>query len=217
MTQSLLDAVDELTLVTNTRERQEVLEDGKVIGFQNVTISLPPLLQQMDEAIRSSMGGSTSGASLAHEASPLDTDALYKLIKIETQIRDWCRMYAVTPTKRPGDDLRAWYVATLTRGLDDAAETFYVKTLGSWAGIIRSKLDPWREKDLPDACPACGARTWWSAGSEFYRPLVIRYKPDEEQMVSRAKAVCRACDEVWNVRELAYAIEQAEHQEEANA
>lgn len=215
MTATLLDAIDELTLVQNTRERQEVLEAGKVIGFQNVTVSLPPLLQQMDDAIRSSMGGSTSGASLAHEASPLDTDALFKLIKIESQIRDWCRIYHVHVTKRPVDDLRAWYVATLAKGLDEAAESFYVKTLGGWAGLIKAKLDPWREKDLPDACPSCGAKSWWSAGAEYYRPLVIRYKPDEEQMVSKAKAVCRACDEVWNVRELAYAIEQNETQEEA--
>lgn len=210
MTITLLDAVDELTLVQNTRERQEILEDGKVIGFQNVTVSLPPLLQQMDDAIRSSMGGSTSGASLAHEASPLDTDALFKLIKIESQIRDWCRLYAVTPSKRPGDDLRAWYVATLSRGLDEAAESFYVKTLGSWTGIIRSKLDPWREKDLPDACPVCGSKSWWLDGSEYYRPLVVRYKPDDPEMVKNARATCRACSEVWNARELAYALENNE-------
>lgn len=210
MTADLLDIVDQLTLVQNTRERQEILEAGKVIGYQNVTVSLPPLLQQMDEAIRSSMGGSTSGASLAHEASPLDTDALFKLIKIESQIRDWCRNYHVTVAKSPVENLRAWYVATLAKGLDEAAESFYVKTLGGWVGLIRAKLDPWREKDLPDMCPACGSRSWWLDGAEYYRPLVVRYKPDDPDMVKNARASCRACSEVWNARELSYILEQAE-------
>lgn len=206
----LLSAVDELTLVVNTRERQEILEDGKVIGFQNVTVSLPPLLQQMDDAIRSSMGGNTSGASLAHEASPLDTDALFKLIKIESQIRDWCRNFRVTPSKRPVDDLRAWYVATLAKGLDDAAEDFYVNTLGGWAGTIRAKLDPWREKDLPSPCPLCGSKSWWQDGAEYYRPLVIRYHPDDPEMVKNARGFCRSCEAIWPVRALAYELEHPE-------
>lgn len=206
----LLDVIDELTLVQNSRERQEVLKDGKVAGFQTVTVTQPPLLEQLDEAIRSSMGGSTAGASLPHEASPLDTDALFKFIKIESQIRDWCRNFRVPVAKEPVDNLRAWHAATLAKGLEPAVETFYVKALRGWVGLIRSKLDPWREKDLPDACPICGATSWWLDGSEYYRPLIIRYKPDEDQMVSKARASCRACETVWNVRELAYAIEQAE-------
>lgn len=206
----LLTAVDDLTLVQNTRERQEVLEAGKVIGHTTVTVTLPPLLEQLDDAIRSSMGGNTSGASLAHTRSLADDDALSKFMQISSQIRDWCRMFKVTPGDKPAANLRAWYAATLAKDLDISVEGFYVKTLTGWAGLIKSKLDPWREKDLPDSCPLCGARTWWQDGAEYYRPLVIRYHPDDPEMVKNARASCRACEAVWPVRALAFELENPE-------
>lgn len=212
---SLYDAVEELTKLQRHTERQDVVSNGRTIGTQKVTIELPSLLGQMLEAIRSSMGGSTSGASLAHERSILDDDALFKMMRIASEIRGWCVAAKLVPTGDAGDDLRAWYVYTLAHPLTVEGETYRIKRMGGWAGQIRAKIDPWREKDLPDACPVCGATDWWRDGERYYRPLIVRYKPSGPDMVQQAKAMCRACEQVWNVRELAYAIEQAEEMKHA--
>jgi hypothetical protein len=168
---------------------------------------LPSLLDQLEAAIRSSMGGEvTSGASLAFEGSPLNIAALYEAVKITSQIGDWCRGAGLVATRDPVHDLKAWHVATLARvGWDDSAN---VKQLQKWAHTIESLLDPPREKSLPDSCPVCGAGEWWRDGERFTRPLVIRYRTADP--AGKATALCRACAQVWNARELAYAIEQAE-------
>lgn len=204
----LLDAVDELSAPIRHRQPQDILSDGKVVGQQHITVILPSLLDQMDAAIRSSMGGSTSGGSLAHERSILDTDALFKLMRMASQIRDWCHIRKVVPTGDAGKDLRAWYTASLPVPMPVESEEAHARILTRWAGEIRAKLDPWREKDLPDECPVCGAGDWWRDGERFLRPLIIRYRPDGPDMVQQSRAMCRSCEQVWTVRELAFEIEE---------
>jgi len=207
----LLDAVDRLTKPDRRSIRQDLLTEGKVTGTQRVTVELPPLLERLDEAIRSSLGGTAGGASLAHERAILDTDALFMFIKIASIIRDWTIAARLRPTGDAGKDLRAWYTATLAHPLSDEVEAFHSRMLHGWAGQILGKLDPWREKDLPDACPVCGATEWWNKadGLPYTRPLIVRYKPDGADMIQQARALCRACEEVWSVRALAYDLEQA--------
>lgn len=212
----LLDAVDELTKPTRTKLIQDGPHGELVEGRRTITVEQPPLLEQLDTAIRSSMGGaSTSGASLAFEGAVLNTGALFAAMKISSQIRDWCNSLKVVPAKNSCTDLRAWYTATLTHPFPPGVEEHRTKTLHGWANQIRTLLDPPREKDLPDACPLCGATEWWDpkTGHRFLRPLVIRYRPGDN-MVQDAKGLCRACETVWNVRELAYLIEQGDADEQ---
>jgi hypothetical protein len=205
----LLDAVDALTQPIKSKVVQE---KGGITCTSPV--ELPSLLVQLDNAIRSSMGGSTSGASLAFEGAPLNTAALFEAIKITSQIEQWCRGVKVIATRKPADDLRAWYVATLARTEELEVETFHIKQLGTWAHTIESLLDPPRQKDLPDPCPACGATEWWDpkTKAKYYRPLIIRYRPEDE---ANATALCRFCAQTWNARELAFAIEEAERHADA--
>jgi len=194
----LLEAVDELTLP----KRVKVMQDDGV-----VSVSIPPLLTQLDDMIRSDIGLTASGASLAHERNILDADALYKFIQISSQIRDWCRMAKLRPDKEPAVALRRWYVAA-SGGLDEAGETFHARMLGAWAAYIRVKLDPARERELPDACPVCGASEWWRDGVRFLHPLVVKYRLGSA-LVDDARGMCRACEKSWAVRELAFALENA--------
>lgn len=206
----LLDAVDELTKPTRTKLIQDGPHGELVEGRRTITVEQPSLLEQLDTAIRSSMGGaSTSGASLAFERGLLDAGALFAAIKINAAIKDWCRGLNVKTTNNPTTDLRAWYAATLSHEFPPGAEEYRIRTMRGWVGQIRSLLDPPREKDLPDACPLCGATEWWDpkTSHKFLRPLVIRYRPGPD-MVQDAKGMCRACETVWNVRELAFLIEQ---------
>lgn len=206
----LLDAVDDLTKPT----RKKIIQDGPIgsgLDGQNVaTVVTPALLDQLDSAIRSSIGGaSTSGASLAFEGAVLNTGALFTAMKISSQIQDWCRMVGVKPVKNSTTDLRSWYAATLATTTDTKVDTYRVKVLRGWAGKIRGLLDPPRERDLPDSCPVCGATEWWDpkTGTKYLRPLVIHYRPNGPDMLQQARALCRACEQVWNVRELAWELE----------
>lgn len=225
-TDPLLEAVEALTKPQRRKQPQDVIQDyeltdeegvttqhQRVVGQQKVTVELPPLLELLDDAIRSNIGGSTKGAALASQSIPLDPGALYEAMKISTQVGDWCRLVGVRPTKHAVKDLRAWYVATRAGHPTPEQDDARAVTLRKWASTIRGMLDPWREKDLPDPCPVCGAKFWWDPNEPTKegrpRPLIIRYRPGDADMVERAYGLCRACAEVFGVRELAYAIEHA--------
>lgn len=213
-TWTILDAVDELTTVQRRREQQDVLKDGHIIGTQKVTIELPPLLTQLAEAIRGTIGAGSSG-TLASERNLLDSDALMKFIQVQSQIRDWCHGLKITPGPDPAANLRAWYVARLKHPAEHSVEDAAIKQLGKWAGMIRSKLDPFRERELPDPCPICNATSWWKDGAEYFRPLIIKYKPASgPDMIQEARGLCRFCEAQWGVRELAYEIELKQNEAE---
>ena len=205
----LLEAVDALTKPVWSKVIQEDMLMPS--GTKTVRIQLPSLLEQLDEAIRATVGG--GGGSLPSELNLIDSDALYRMIKISSMIEDWARAAGAEVVKRDaGKTLRNWYVSYSVKLSSMESERFYVGKLESWAHQIEAKLDPPRIKDLPDACPVCGAVTWWLASTkaEYPRPLVIEYKPTGPNMLQEARAFCRSCETVWGVRELAWELEQAE-------
>lgn len=198
----LLDAVDELTLP----KRVKVMQDDGV-----VSVSIPPLLTQLDEAIRSSLGVSEGSATLKSATSLTNAAALMKMTQISSQVRDWLRRVGVNDFRAARDTasaLRVWYVAALGAGLEDSA--YHIKTLQGWAAQIRGLLDPPRTLELPDECPACGASRWWDAEDPSregrLHPLVVSYQ--REDPVAGARGMCRACGRVWAARELAFELEQ---------
>lgn len=197
----LLEAVEDLT----NPQVSKIIQEGNL-----VEIRLPSLLAQLDAAIHSSMGGNSAGASLAFEGAPLNTAALFQAMKISSQVRDWCHAAKLVPVKNTAADLSAWFNLFSRSNPELEVERYRVKVLRGWAASIRGMLNPPREKDLPDDCPACGADGWYDArdGHKYPRPLIIRYRPQEDNMVDEAKGMCRACEQVWGVRELAYAIEE---------
>lgn len=191
--------------------RTKVIQDGPVgsglEGQKTVQVVLPSLLTQLDDSIRSSLGSGSAGGKLAFEGAILNTAALFTAMKISSQIRDWCAGLKVIPVKDSAKDLRAWYVARMAKAQDDSLERAQVKQLHSWAAQIRALLDPPRERDLEDRCPECHATSWWKDGEEFYRPLVIRYRPTGADLIQQARASCRACEASWGIRELAFILE----------
>lgn len=230
-TDPLLEAVEALTKPNRRKQLQDIIQgytttdlDGvthehqRTVGTQKVTVELPPLLDLLDDAIQSSMGGSTKGAALASESIPLNSSALFEAMKISSIVRDWCRLTKkVIPGKHTAKNLSAWYVATRAGQPTPEEDDRHAVTLRKWASTIRVMLDPWREKDLPDPCPMCGATEWWDPndpptaggpGKGRPRPLIIRYRPGPD-MIEKGYGLCRACEEVFGVRELKYAIEQA--------
>jgi hypothetical protein len=214
----LLDAVDALSLP----QVSKVIQDGPLgsglDGQKTVRVELPPLLTQLDEAIRGTIGIGGSG-SLASQRNMLDADALYRFTLISTTVKEWARLAKATVA---ADDaaktLRAWY-AKYEDKTAGAGERFHVKKMNSWKAQILAKLDPPRVRELlnednqSEACPICGATEWWNPDDPklpYRHPLVVLYKPYDAGWVESAQGMCRACGEVWSVRQLKYDLEQAE-------
>ena len=118
----------------------------------------------------------------------------------------------------PAITLDRWFVKFEGKPHSPEIRAQHTKQLVKWAGQINALLDPPREKDLPSECPTCGAGEWWDAstGAKHTRPLIIRYRPADEGMVKDATGHCRACEKVWNARELAYEIELADNNRHAD-
>lgn len=177
------EAVDALTQpVIETH-----IEDGRVIVSE-----LPPLLVQLELAIRSSMGGTVSGASLASERNILDNDALYEFVHIAERIRSWCHLAGFRPVRDPMRDLLAWNDA-----VPDANEA-YVFEMRGWERRITNRVTPSKSIEVEEPCPTCGALTWWDGeGAERPRPVVVSYLRDDP--LGTVTAVCRqeTCLATW--------------------
>jgi hypothetical protein len=160
-TNDLLEAVQALTRPQTHPVEQDVFEDGKKVGSAKVHVTTPALLVQLEEAIRSSFGGTTLGASDPSTRIPLNSGVLHQMLGIKTLVKDWCSVAAIRPPDNPADALDQWYVAYIGSPREEAAVNWHIRKLHSWAGMIVATLDPPRERELPDACPICGAREWW--------------------------------------------------------
>lgn len=207
-TNELLEAFEALTKPVRGKVLQP--DEKKPGGVKVTTVVLPCLLDQMRAAITASIGGSTRGASDPSTRNILDTDALYTLMRIDTMVKSWARIVGAPVTKNDtARTLRGWYPRYTLKPTIEAKDRFYIRKMRSWAGEIKAKLDRPNVMDLPDRCPVCGNDTWWSTATheEYKRPLIIEYRPDGPDMVQNARALCRACEQVWGVRELQWEIE----------
>jgi len=202
-TNPLLEAVEDLT----KPQLSKIMQEGNL-----VTIRLPSLLAQLDDAIHSSMGGNSAGASLAFEGAPLNTGALFTAMKISSQVRDWCHAVKIIPVKDTAADLTAWFNVFSRSNPELEVERYRVKVLHGWAGSIRGMLNPPRHRELPDDCPTCGADAWFDPrdGHKYKHPLIVQYRPTDEDMIGEAKGLCRACDATWSARGLAFDLEERE-------
>jgi hypothetical protein len=214
----LLDAVDDLTKPV----RNKIIQDGPpgsgLAGTKMVTVELPPLLTQLDEAIRGTIGIGGSG-SPAHTRNMLDSDALHRFMTISSLIKDWTKLAGAPVTPDALTNLRAWYVAWTVKPRETAEVKFYETKLKAWKGQIDAKLNPPKVWEQPGRCPSCDSESWWSKTTheEYKFPLVVEYHQTGPNLIQEARALCRACEQVWSVRELAYLLEQAEAPAEETA
>lgn len=215
----LLDAVDQLTKPTRTKIVQD--DPATPTSTRLITVEQAPLLERLQEAIRGTIGIGGS-KSLASERSMLDGDALRRFMVIATTVNDWARLAGADVHKGdPVATLRAWYVAYQQKPHADEADLWHARELYSWVGQINAKLDPPRVWDLPDPCPVCEAKVWFDPKEPSKkgrpRPLIVEYRETGPDLIQHARAMCRACEQVWGVRELAYALEEANQESEATS
>lgn len=212
MTDALLDAVDRLTLPQENHLAQ-IGDDGKWIRAHTVT--LPPLLQQLGDAVNPSSNTTAGSASSPATRAPLDVTALYEWSKMSSAIRSWCHMRGVEVTRNPVnvvEDLTNWYHSTVGTGL---LGTFYIRELDRWADLIENLLTPGQQFEADYPCPICKATSWGNAvdgGST--RAILITYRKDDHGFMSDERAMCRPCRTVWLGHDSL--MELAEEQHEAS-
>lgn len=213
----MTDLLEAMEALTKPRHSKAVQTNEAGITCTS-PIELPSLLEQLDESIRSNMGGSTHGGSDPATRSLADAGALMKMMQISSQVMDWARIVGSVIDKQSTPvTLTRWYVRYNEYPHSGEMSASYTRQLHKWAAQIEATLDPPREKDLDSPCPSCGATEWWDPATKerYHRPLVIRYRPDSDSMVNDARGICRACATTWGVRELQFEIEEAEHQRAA--
>lgn len=203
----LLDAVDELT----KPQTVTVIQSYKDHPDKKTQIVHPPRLDQLRAAISEAMSSDGSSSALASQRNLLNTSALYDWLMITNRINDWAQIEKSRVTRNdPGRTLRAWYAKWIGKEREPASVNYHLRYLQKWVAQIDTTLDPPRIKDLPDACPICDATAWWNPKTreQYPRPLIVTYRETGPNMIQDARGMCRACEEVFTVRQLAYAIEQ---------
>lgn len=193
----LLDAVDALTKPTVDNIKQTT-DDGEYL--RTVPVEHPALLQQLADAVVPSAGndGGSKSAS-ARERNVLDSDALWELTKIETELRDWLRhdRAAFDRNDLPAS-LRRWYVAYNAQTQQDAAE-WYLSELRRWERVILSRLDR-TVKQIPTGylCVLCGTQQWVDPDGERQPArLILSYRRDEDGRTSEERVTCQRCRTGW--------------------
>lgn len=189
----LLDLVDDLTLPEHQHLAQK---DDQGRWLKAVTVTHPPLLDRMREAVFPSTEKNGGSVSAAHTRSPADLDAMFQFAKMASAIGDWCRIAGIGATREPGRDLRRWYASRLADV--DRDDTFYRGQLRSWIGVIRNHLDPPESFTIRHACPICSTVAYGDAvnGGDGY-PIQVRYRKDETDSMVDEVATCRACGVSW--------------------
>lgn len=196
----LLDAVDALTKPTIDHVKQTA-DDGTYL--RTVSVEHPALLQQLADAVVPSAGndGGSKSAS-ARERNIIDSDALWQLTRIETELRDWMRHdFAAFNRNDLPASLRRWYVgyeAQVNRS--DELTEWLTRELRRWERVILAKLDRTRKQwDTSKLCPICKQARWIDEhGDSQPARLVGSYRRDDDGRTSEERVTCQRCRESWD-------------------
>lgn len=201
MTNELLDAVDELTKPV---QLHQTIPDSR---FTCVVHDVA-LLDRLEQEIRFSLSREGS-KSLPNQRIPLNGGALGLFMRISSQITDWANGAGAPVYKGdPSRTLRSWFVVWTRDPREHDLIAARARILHGWAGQIRREIEPPRQRELPDPCPACGAGEWWRDGERYVKPLVVEIpRNPEASLIDESSASCRACGKRWGARELAYELE----------
>ena len=170
--------------------------DAQRTGSGIKAIDHPPLLVTLQNAIRSSVGGTTSGASDPAERVPLNVEAFELQASIARDVAHLTRAH----TKDRPNSLLGFAVRTLAGKLDalwatnQIAEHDYqaaIRRAQSWRERIWAMLHKPREKELA-FCPACEEAKVTNGEGDTQAALVAYYSDDTEPFAS-----CRNCAREW--------------------
>ena len=185
-------AVDDLTAPRNVKVETDT---GSTWASEDA------LLVQLEQAVSSSLKSGSGSGGAAWERNVLDSNALHTAGMIRAAIGDWCRGVGIVGRLSAIDGLRAWWEHMQTMDPDDRAgsDPFYLEQLHKWANQIRSMVNPPKVIEIVAPCPVCGQGVFTNEHGELIRnPVQLTYRPNSATIWADAKAICRACSEVWD-------------------
>lgn len=191
MTDALLDAVEDLTAPRNVKV---TTDDGHTWATED------PLLTQLADAVSSTLNSGSGSGGAPWARNVLDSGALHQAAIIRSTIGDWCRMVGVQGRREPADGLRAWYAARIALPeTQRETDPFYIGQLRAWANQIRNMTNPPKTIEIVAACPICDQGTYTNdLGDVVRNPLQLTYRPESGSIWQDARAICRACQTVWD-------------------
>lgn len=172
------DAWKAVDALTRPAKRRLVRDDGKVKFAERV--ELPPLLDQLVDAMESGAGSKGRGRQLSKP--PLDIAAMTLLIDIAEHVRSGCWNWSIKRSHDIAPDLRALTDRVLERGNPVEVHLFAAKAK-DWCGRIKATISndldrTWR---MRGKCTVCGTSTVqvWDADETVHRqPALIVHSDD---------------------------------------
>lgn len=190
MTETMLTTVNDLinrwTDIVHTDDRKKPYKP----------VDHDPLLVTLREAIRSSTGGTTSGASDDAARNMLNLEAFELWEQITADVAHLTRKH----TKDRPNPLLGYAVKHIGERIDALWNTnqitetdreYAIRRAKAWRARIWGLLHKPREKDL-DHCPECEHAKIVNADGEIQAALVAYYQQGTEPV-----AKCRHCGWVW--------------------
>jgi hypothetical protein len=190
----LLEAVDRLTQPYKVRVTSE--QDGVP---ENRTIDLPPLLEQLNDAIKSTQTSVRRGKTLANERSVIDASALMLEAGIRESLRVmWHDLFgsAIRP-RSLSRQVAGWHVEFRKRALDGSIHADQVwrlaKLVQGWTRQIDLKFDPPVTLEITRPCPNCDTSHVFDFMGDRVAAVVISWR----RSFDNSAALCRSCAKSW--------------------
>ncbi|UAJ79966.1 hypothetical protein IT072_02490 [Leifsonia sp. ZF2019] len=159
-----------------------------------------PLLDLLEESVRSSLGRTTAGPGSGSDRSPIDLRAFTMLENIDSIVRAWGREFNLDHKADLKTLLSAVYVELEALWVtNQVVESVYVGLTNGfvrWADEIWNMFDPPIRKEITAPCPECGERYFYTADEERQASLIATARPTHDPHVD-----CQRCGAHWEGKE----------------
>lgn len=183
----IADAVDELTRPRTNREPYSYVDEHNTVVHRRHPTYVPPLLEQLQQAIEPRTRGGASFTGNIPESRPsAHIDAMDVYMRIDQAVYDWTKTYA---EQRRWDSLtdRLRALVGAAPNMEDDTQHDLAREARrwvTWAKVTTGWEVPARQPD--NTCPLCGVR-----GS-------LRVRVGDGITSAEAAAYCVGCGESWD-------------------
>jgi hypothetical protein len=155
----------------------------------------PPLIRQLEAAIRPNKGGGGSGGSKPGDVIDMTALALWEEIAADIGIHT--QEAGLTPRQNRIEALQQWEMMDSD---DDWAE-FLTHVTQDWIDRIQALLSPVRPYKPSQPCPSCGLRFH---GEDNQPPLNVHYLGQDGKITHphQWRMECNACGSEWEGKTL---------------
>jgi hypothetical protein len=178
------------------------------------------LLQQLREAVISSVGARPGGGGLPSERNVIDSDALEQYEAYEsTIIGMYKEVTDAVPFDSPEKNLRQWYIEFSNRARAGKVSGEVVakraSKLAKMVSGIENKLNPPSVMEITSPCPRCGKAYGVDEQGVYRHAIIVESRIDENKSLDDTKARCVECKATWvhgrGMRQLRWEIDQKEN------